>query len=81
MGSSAKRLLDDALQLPRNERGELAARLLESLDDETDDPVEVQRAWEAEIERRLREVQDGTAELIDGEEFLRELRAWRPASR
>ncbi len=79
MASSAKRLLDEALRLPQDERGELAARLLESLDDDTDDPAEVQRAWDAEIERRLREVQDGAAELIDGEEFLRELRAWRPS--
>lgn len=81
MGSSAKRLLNDALQLPEKERGELAARLLESLDDDTDDSVEVHHAWELELGRRLREVQDGTAELIDGEEFLRELRAWRPGGR
>lgn len=81
MGSSAKRLLSDALQLPEKERGELAARLLESLDDRIDDPAEVHRAWELELEHRLREVQDGTAELVDGEEFLRELRGWRPDRR
>ncbi len=81
MGSSAKRLLNDALQLPEKDRGELAARLLESLDDVTEDPAEVRRAWELELERRVREVQDGTAELVDGDEFLHELRAWRPADR
>ena len=81
MSPSAKRLLSAALQLPEKERGELATRLLESLDDDTDDPAEVHRAWELELERRRREVQDGTVELVDGEEFLRELRAWRPDSR
>ena len=81
MGSSARRLLDAALQLSKKERGELAARLLESLDDDTDDPAEAHRAWEVELERRLREVQDGTAELVDGEELLRELRAWWPDGR
>ena len=42
------------------------------LDNSADD-VEV--AWDAEVDRRLQEVLDGTAELISGEESMRKLNA------
>jgi len=46
------------------------------MDDEiVDDPVEVERAWDAEIRRRLAELDAGTAELIPAEEVFAELRA------
>lgn len=53
-------VLREALKLPAPERADIAAELLESLDEEpADDPEEVARAWAAEIERRARRVLDG----------------------
>ena len=49
----ARKLLQDAMQLPVPERAELAADLLASLDGEAD--PEVEAAWASEIERRARE--------------------------
>lgn len=53
MSERARKLLQDALDLPTSERAELAADLLASLDGAPDDDVEA--AWTAEIERRARE--------------------------
>ncbi len=53
------------MQLPRGERAELARDLIASLDDPADEDVET--AWLAEVEKRLREVDNGTAELEDWE--------------
>lgn len=71
-------LLEEALQLPERERGELAARLLRSLDPDDGDevgPADWEAAWSAEIDERVRQVRDGTADLADGDEVLAELDA------
>jgi hypothetical protein len=71
-------LLDQALQLSEGERGKLAARLLQSLDPDDDDelsPEQWDDAWSAELDQRVREVREGTVELIDGDEMLAELDA------
>lgn len=34
----------------------------------------IDAAWADEIGKRIKEVEDGTAELIDGDEFIRSLR-------
>jgi len=53
-------LLHEALRLPRDQRADVAAELLASLDDEAgDDLNDVERAWAAEIERRARRVLTG----------------------
>ncbi len=39
-----------------------------------DEPITVDPDFEAEIVRRVRSIEDGAAKLIDGEEFLAELR-------
>ncbi len=61
-----------ALQLTRPERAQLAARLIASLDDdeELDDEGEVEAAWDAEIQRRVREVDSGEVQLIPGEQVM-----------
>jgi len=53
----ARQLLEDALKLELEERAELAAELIESLDPETDEDAEA--AWAAEIERRAARAQSG----------------------
>ena len=51
MTQRAERLLDEALQLSDADRADLAARLKQSLDSETD--ADADAAWDAEIERAL----------------------------
>lgn len=53
MSERSRKLLDNALQLPPDERADLAAALLASLEGEPDDHVDA--AWAAEIERRVRD--------------------------
>lgn len=82
--SALESLLEQALQLPDAERGKLAMQLLRTLDPEDEDEVskdEWEAAWSAEIDRRVREVDDGSAELLDGDEVLADARAWLDAQR
>ena len=74
MGSPAlEKLRVEALNLRESERAELAHNLVASLDGPADPDAE--REWEAEILRRLAEIDSGTADLIDREEFRRRMRA------
>ncbi|HVT49649.1 MAG TPA: addiction module protein [Vicinamibacterales bacterium] len=55
MTSRAQDILQDALALPLEERADVAAELLASLDDAAaEHPADVEAAWTAEIERRAR---------------------------
>jgi putative addiction module component (TIGR02574 family) len=55
MTSRAHDVLREALALPIDERADVAAELLASLDDAAaDHPADVEAAWAAEIERRAR---------------------------
>jgi putative addiction module component (TIGR02574 family) len=62
MMQPANELLAEALRLPPSERGELAARLIESLDPTTDSDVEA--AWNAEIQQRIEELETGKVKPI-----------------
>ena len=73
MSPSSEALLSAALTLPPAEREELAERLLRSLDGS--EYVALSPEWKAEIERRLKEIDDGTAELVDGDEVMQWLRS------
>jgi putative addiction module component (TIGR02574 family) len=60
MTSRVQALLREALALPAEERADVAAELLASLDEvPADDPAEVEAAWAREIERRARRVMSG----------------------
>jgi putative addiction module component (TIGR02574 family) len=64
-----------ALELSQKERGELASWLLRQLDDEVaDNPEEVEEAWNKEIARRVKEIENGTAKTIPGEQVMKEIR-------
>jgi putative addiction module component (TIGR02574 family) len=55
MTSRAQDVLRDALALSLDERADVAAELLASLDDAAaEHPADVEAAWAAEIERRAR---------------------------
>jgi putative addiction module component (TIGR02574 family) len=57
MTDRAQALLREALTLPPDERADVAAELLASLDEPpTEDLAVVQAAWAKEIERRARRV-------------------------
>ena len=71
--STLDKLRAEALGLPESDRAELAQDLVASLDGPAD--ADVEKAWDAEILRRLAEIDAGTAQLIDREEFSRRMRA------
>lgn len=74
MGSmTLEKLRSEILNLSESERAQLAYDLMVSLDGPADSGVE--EAWDAEILRRLAEIDSGTANLIDREEFRRRMRA------
>jgi putative addiction module component (TIGR02574 family) len=63
MTSRAQDLLREALTLSIDERADVAAELLASLDDDgAENSAEVEAAWAAEIERRARRVMAGESE-------------------
>ena len=60
MTSRAQDLLREALALPLEERADLAAELLASLDSAPpEDQAQIEAAWAREIERRARRVMSG----------------------
>jgi len=71
MDLHAEEIESAALRLTRPERAQLAARLIASLDEED----EIEAAWDAELERRVREVDSGEVQLIPGEQVTAEMRS------
>ena len=67
MTDTATTLLEQVLSLTEHERAEIAARLLESLDDANHDDVD--EAWAHEIERRCAALDSGEAVTSDWNEF------------
>lgn len=62
MTSKAQKVLEDALALERTERADLAASLLDSLDEPED--AEAEAAWVQEIERRMKDVDAGLVTTV-----------------
>ena len=71
MSPNAQRLLDEARQLPPEEREWLAECLL--IDGESISAAEVESAWDKEIKRRLDEIDSGAAKMVSHEEFIADL--------
>jgi putative addiction module component (TIGR02574 family) len=74
-------LLEEALALPAKDRRALAEALLVSLDGDAEDDTAA--AWKAEIEKRVKELDEGTVATIPWSEVRRRLldRARRRALR
>ncbi len=64
-------VLREALKLPMEARAALAGSLLDSLDDMIDEDAEA--AWDVEIARRVREIDEGRAELVPWTEARRRI--------
>ena len=71
MTVKARKLLDEALALAPEERADIAAVLLDSLDALEDEGVE--EAWAEEIARRIQEVESGAVKTIPWAEARRRL--------
>ena len=69
MNAKAQRILSEALTLTENERADLAAELIESLDTACDDNVEA--AWAEEIAGRVQALDAGVAKTIPWAEVRR----------
>lgn len=64
-----------ALQLTPRERGELAHRLIASLDGPAEDALEaIAQAWDEEIARRVADMGAGRTQWIPADEAMRRIR-------
>lgn len=76
-------ILDEALSLPEPDRAKIAQALLRSLEDDREAlPALDDAALKAELDRRLKEVIDGTVQTMSMEQaqaFIAERRAGRRA--
>ena len=79
MTSKGQKVLEEALSLPAPERADLAATLLESLDEQENEGVE--EAWAQEIEQRVRQVESGAVKTIPWSEARKQILALRDARR
>ncbi|MGA7916622.1 MAG: addiction module protein [Candidatus Acidiferrales bacterium] len=71
MSREVTELLKKALELPVTDRAELAGSLIESLDHAKDESVE--NAWNAEIARRMEDLDSGRVKPVSLNEFRRRL--------
>jgi putative addiction module component (TIGR02574 family) len=70
----ARRILEAAMQLPEDERAELAATLMDSVSDAfaSDD---VKAAWIVEVRRRMAALERGESSLVDFDDAMDRFRA------
>jgi hypothetical protein len=71
--STAKKVLDQALALPEEERRRVAEALLDAMPPETAD--EIERAWLDEAQRRAGRLERGEIAARDGDAILASLEA------
>ena len=69
MAKKREHIEGEALRLPREERARLAEALISSLDEES----EIEKAWSAEIKRRVQDLRSGAVQSIPADEVFAEL--------
>lgn len=69
MSPDTQELIDRVLRLPPEARAALVGALIESLDETVDDDATA--AWEAEIAKRVRELDEGSVKPIPWSEARR----------
>ena len=72
-------IIEEVLKLSVDERTELVAVLLDSLDDNADPGHGA--AWTEVIDRRMRDIAEGRVELVDAAEAIAQARAVAAARR
>ena len=70
MSRTYQEIVSEAMKLPPQERADLADRLWISVDT----PAAVAAAWDAEIERRIAQLDAGEVETIPFEQVIADLR-------
>mgnify|MGYP001469378435 FL=1 len=75
MATTLKEIEAQAMALSARERGELANRLIASLDGEPEDtPEEIAKAWDEEIARRVADMEAGNTRWNPADEVMARLR-------
>ena len=72
MTAAAKKILEDALALPDDERMELMAALSDSFEPQ---PTDLSPEWKSEIEDRIGQVERGEVEPVEWEQVETKIRA------
>lgn len=72
-------VIEEVLKLSAEERTELVARLLDSLDDNADPGHEA--AWTKVIDRRMKDIAEERVELVDAADAMAQARAVAAARR
>jgi len=72
MSELARKFVEEALLLPREDRAELVEQLLQSLNVPTQ--KEVDRLWTEEAEKRVKEYEEGKIKSLDGTNVIMEIR-------
>ena len=72
MTDKTQTILEQAMKLSPNERAEVAEELIASLDETTD--VDVEKAWQEEIQRRIQQIDSGEVKTIPWEVVQRQMR-------
>lgn len=72
MTGRARKVIEDALTLPKDELVRVVAELQDRVE-QTDSTDDVDAAWQDEIVARLRSIKDGSAVLYDGDQVDAEL--------
>jgi putative addiction module component (TIGR02574 family) len=70
VATEVERVVELALSLPGQERLSVARRILESIEPEAGE--EVERAWEAEIIKRVEKIDSGAAKFRPWEEIKKD---------
>jgi len=73
MTQAAEEILQQALQLPEEDRELIGESLLRSV--HGDDESTFEEEWGPEIERRIAEIDEGKVQLLPGDEVMARLRA------
>jgi putative addiction module component (TIGR02574 family) len=73
MNTQSQEIIDIALALPDEDRADIAATLIRSLETETD--ADADAMWAAEIQRRMDAIDRGEVRLVPWDDVMRELRA------
>ena len=73
MKPSHENVLADALALPQTDRAALIGDLIDSLDEVADEDADA--AWDAEIARRVADLDAGRAQTLSWHEVREQLRA------
>ncbi|MFA6293657.1 MAG: addiction module protein [Victivallales bacterium] len=68
----ANKIYEQALNLPTEDRMVLIDKLLHSANLPTQ--LEIDKLWADEVERRCRDIEEGKAKLIPGEEVFKKIR-------